>query len=191
MCNLALAHLEQSEIDGIDDPQNNVEVQCAKLYHHVRRLTLESHLWNFALKRSLLSSSGTPDFEYEAQFTLPSDFLRLSRVGRYPATDIDHVIEGGYILVNDFDATDPLPVVYVWDITAVGNFSQHFVELFSLELAIRLEPLITSRADKQADLISKRNFWAKKAFSVDGQQSKPKVAFKSELLNARGKIGSI
>ena len=62
VCNLALIALGQQTITALSDENENAR-RCNKVYEPVRNALMESHPWNFAIKRSTLVNITKPDVD--------------------------------------------------------------------------------------------------------------------------------
>lgn len=79
----------------------------------------------------------TPDFEWEYQYLLPEDFLRLKILNEADyttAVDDRYTIEGNRLLTN-FDSAS---IKYIKKETTPSNFDPLFTEVLVLNLAIKL-----------------------------------------------------
>ncbi len=76
----------------------------------------------------------TPDFGYDYQYKLPSDFLRLK--GDYD--NADYKIEGKYLLSDD----DDVCIKYIKKVTDPTEFDPLYVELLVLSMAKKLIPAL-------------------------------------------------
>ncbi len=145
--NLALSHLKTDPVVSIDPPDSDSKAASAgaKWYDQARRDVLEDHPWKFASKRrTLVSETASPDFEYSNAYQLPSDYIRVNRIGENWRDPIeDYEIEGDLILCNE-DA--PLHLKYVWDIQDVTKFSPKFITALSYKLASFMAYEITGNA---------------------------------------------
>jgi hypothetical protein len=71
---------------------------CERFYPSARDETLSIHLWNEATQQDdVLQDTTSPLFDYEYQYSIPSDCLRILSIG----TDlVDWVVVGGKILTD-------------------------------------------------------------------------------------------
>jgi len=72
-----------------------------------------------------------PDFEYDYQYDLPADFIRLNGLNY---TDCSYELEGLSLLTDD----DNVDLLYVKKVTDPTKFDPLFVEVLALHLAIEL-----------------------------------------------------
>ena len=98
ICNLALAKVGDEQITSLTENSKAARL-CNLVYEPMRDTTLRSHPWNFAIQRvELAASTETPSYEYNAQFALPSDFLRLLGTNMLDAAKF--TVEGNLLLCN-------------------------------------------------------------------------------------------
>jgi len=95
----------------------------------------------------------TPDFEWDYQFVLPTDYLRMR--SNYSENEGDDptmrwTIEGDYLLTND----DEAEIKYIKKVTDPSKFDPLFTECLILQLALKLlHPLAgTKTSDLKRDL---------------------------------------
>lgn len=188
ICNLALDHLNQESIESLDDPQNKSDKLCARWYDQVRRSTLRMHTWNFAMKRTTLAVlSDSPAFEYDNQYQLPSDYIRVVAIGADNQYK-NYGLEDGKLLCNANGAA--LAFRYVYDATAVEKFDPLFVEVFALQLAMRLAYPITGSNTAAKRVQEMLTSMIPIAMGVDGQERPPRRYERSRFKEARRKNGT-
>jgi len=130
--NLALTRIGAKVIVDIEGPKTNEGRKSKLLYPQLRDALLRSHWWRFATKRATLSQDTTdPDFEWDYQYELPTNFLRMKEL--YDTTN-SYSLEGTKLLTND----DTAEIVYIAQITDPSKFDPLFTEVLVLQLAIRL-----------------------------------------------------
>lgn len=142
VCNIALGKLGEPRITSLTDDTRTAR-DCNAHYEFVRRRELRKHIWNFAKTRVILApDSAAPAFEYDYQFSLPSDWIRT-----HPRVeDTDWVTEGRKIYTN---LSDTLELLYIRDVEDVNQWDTLFLEVVACSLAVDLaEPLTQSSAKK-------------------------------------------
>lgn len=112
---------------------------CRLHYEPTRDALLRSHLWRFASDRATLSrdAAADPPFEYDRQYILPVDFLRLKSIyeGRFSGENFrNYAIEGQRIKTND----TAMEIRYIKRVTDVTEFDPLFVQVFVLQLDLKL-----------------------------------------------------
>lgn len=189
ICNLALDHLKQAPITALDPATTQIEARCARWYPQERRATLRIHPWNFAMKRAQITPSGsvTPAFGFTHAYAKPSDFIRL--IGFYDdlnlrLTESDYDLEGDYILRNGEDAV-AINVRYVFDETNVAKFDPLFVDLFTINLAIKLAPNFSGSEARVKTLVELRKEILSNATAIDGQERPPRRIQTSKFIQSR------
>ena len=142
ICNMALRILGQQPILTLEDdvPQ---AISLAGVYEIVRKATLRKHVWNFAVKRVALPALVQPPaYEYDLQYQLPTDLLRLIEVH----CEQDYRVEGKTIVTN---AQAPLYIKYIKDATDTAEYDALFVEAFAGELASTICEDVTGSNQKK------------------------------------------
>lgn len=178
ICNSALIKLGAATISSITESSREAAL-CKALYEIVRDEVLRAHPWNFAMKRSTLyPTANTPAFEFDYEFDLPNDCLRV--IGLEDPT-IDYVVEGRTILCNDSE----INLRYLYLNTDESSWDALFVSAFSWRLATELSlGLVQSAATTQAMIEGYKQALAS-ARAVDGQESIIRNLVADEWLNAR------
>ena len=156
-------------------------ILCSEQYAKLRDEVLLSHPWNFAQSRTeLAEDSVTPPFQWDRQFVIPTDVLRILYM--HP---IDNVIkfvrEGNRLLTNENDAK----IVYIKQLTDTSLFSPRFAEVLAFRLAWDLAyPLIQST---QLSSLMERNFRAAvaEARSYDAQEAREDMLTDDIFLDVR------
>lgn len=185
--NLALDLLTAGTVQNIEAPTDATESLLNRWYDVTRRKLLREHPWNFASKRAILAaSSDDPAFGYDAQFLLPTDFIRLNTIvnaDNYPISNEAYEIENGYILYNA--ESGQLRIKYVWDITDVSKFDPLFVDLLAIDLAMAIAFKVTSSNTDVGRLTELRKQRAAMSKAIDGQERPPSRRQVSRTRNAR------
>jgi len=195
ICNLALSHLKQKAIVALDPPTSEPEQICAAWYQMVRRATLRLHPWNFAMKRVEITPSGdfTPEFGFTHAYAKPADFIRLIGFyddlgNRVSGDENDYDLEGEYIVKNGEDGT-AINVRYIFDLEDVNKMDPLFIDLFALDLAIRLAPRFSGGEARVKTLASLRQEVLASATAIDGQERPPRRIQRSRFIQARRQGG--
>lgn len=193
ICNLALDHLKEAPITSIENPTTPTESLCSRWYDHTRKVVLRKHVWNFAIKRVKLAKlSEAPAFEYSSQFQLPNDFVRLISIGEHTPQK-NYQLEDNKILVNELvslTSDDSLPLKYIYDYQQVSKMDALFIDILSIELAIRLSYSITGSKSKGESLFTILKDLAPEAYAIDGQERPPIRKQQSHFKNKRRGFGS-
>ena len=138
--NMALAVFGALRIENLDSDTSLQAVHARIHYDQTRDALIRSHYWRFASARATLTEdSESPDFEFDNQFDLPTDFMRLKSVfgDNFTATENTRhsfAIEGQLLLTND----SSVELRYIKKVTDVTEFDALFVEVLVLKLALKL-----------------------------------------------------
>jgi hypothetical protein len=191
ICNLALAHIKQtqSSISNLDTDTGVVAVQCRIHYDVCREFVLADHWWNFAKKRVTLTDIGTPPTTWLYHYDYPSDCLNFREVQRDIKTDLpipfdieDDGTETGLCIVTDkYQAVG----VYTRDVTNVSLFTPGFIHSLSWFLASELAMAIPGdlKLQKSALTVYRASYGAAKA--VNSNEASPEAELNSPWDRAR------
>ena len=163
ICNRALIRLGADTITSLTENSKEARL-CNILFDVVRKDLLRAHPWNFSIKRTSVAYSTTePEFEFDYQYALPSDCLRVLNVHMNIS---NFSIEGGYLYTND-DAVD---LIYIADITDTEAFDSAFTTMMSLKLAAELCYNITGNTTLVGALIDEYEKVRRESRLWDGQE---------------------
>jgi hypothetical protein len=180
ICSNALLLLGAKTISSFDENSDRARL-ASNLFPMVRNYLLRSHPWNCAIKRVALAPDvAAPAFDWDYQFTLPGDYMRVLSVGEAGA-EVPFKIEDGKLLCDDNPAY--LRYVYrnenpaTWDDMLVWGMTQAMKAAFAYPItqSASLEDLVEKICEQVL----------KKARAVDGQDDTPETLGDSPLLNAR------
>lgn len=167
ICSNALMMLGKAPIASLEDESDRA-TYCANLYPQLRDSMLREHFWNCAIKRVLLSPlSTTPAFDYQYQFQLPTDFLRLYQVGTVNRPIEDFQLENRMILAN----VASLPLRYVWKNEDENNWDVGLVQAATHAMAGLLAYPLTQSTSLRDSMLATAALVMKKAKSIDGQEN--------------------
>lgn len=174
ICNLALAHLGDAAIMSLDDNSPEAAL-CNRFYEQTRDEVIQSHPWNFAIRRANLSLlAEAPPFGWGYQYQLPTDCLRILQLNGYEVYQADgiFVVEGGKMLTN----SDAAQIRYIQRIEDATMFPPLFVEALALKLATRLAKPLTGSASEVERLLAEYERITKPlAIRKDASEGRPKV----------------
>lgn len=180
ICSNALLMLGAQTVASTSDGTDRSTL-AANLYESARDSVLRSHPWNCATKRVVLApDSAAPAFGYDAQFTLPSDFLRVLEVGDYNE-DIDWKVEGRKILASGTS----LKLRYIWKNATESSWDAMLVHAMELKMAALMAYPITMSATKEQLAEEKYLQFLKQCRAVDGQDDPAQQLGDERLLTAR------
>lgn len=184
--NLALGHLKIDPVTSIDPPDEDSKAAQAgeKWYDQARRDTLEAHPWKFASRRrTILADAAAPAFEYTKKYELPTDFIRVTRIGEdWDDPEREYELEDGFILC---DVESPLKLVYVYNLTDASKFSPKFITSLSYKLAEFMAFEMTGNAQLVAAMAGQFDNSFMKAASVSGQNRPTRRIQRSKISTAR------
>jgi len=164
IANSALTKLGANLITSLDEESKEARLCLARIYE-VRNIVLRSHPWNFATKRVVLSPLSTaPAFEYEYQFTLPTDCLRVITVR--PETE-DYRIEDGKILAN----VDQLELVYIYEVSNPVLIEPLCAEAIACYLAYDISYALIQTGQVQQQLYQLYEEKLRQAKSIDAKEN--------------------
>jgi len=177
VCNVALAMIGEETIGVITEDTPGARA-CNTFWDISRDATLAAMHWSFATKRVELSqSSTTPDFGWEYQYPLPSDFLEPLIVNA--GTETLWEIEEGNLLTNE----DEVEFVYTARITDVAKWSALFVDAFATRLAADVCPSVKRDFNLQQKLMQLFDYKIKKAQSFDASRRYDTVQYDQDADN--------
>jgi hypothetical protein len=193
ICNIALDHLKQKQITSITPPTTTPETICARHYDQTRRAVLESHPWNFAIKRVQLTPlASAPAFGYSYAYALPPDFIRLLTIGDDAGGQITptalYQLEGFQLLTGSefsVDSSGTQNLRYIFDATNVNQFPPLFIEILAIELALNMAYAFTGLGNRVVQLRDLLKDKAPRGYSIDGQQRPPIRIQRSRFVRAR------
>lgn len=200
VCNLALDLLNVGQITSIETPKNTTEETCARWYDQTRRSALRRHPWNFAGKRTILAPDATdPPFGYSAQFTLPTDYIRIMYLNESviqfdnPIPSHRYTVEDGKILIGSIIGQDPTQVqlIYVSNFTNVPQMDPSFIDYLSTLLAQNLSYKFTQQNSAVERVNALMEQAEARARAMDGQENPPRRIERSRNRRARRQVGSV
>jgi len=177
--NNALQRVGAARITSLTDATPEARA-CSLAFDATRRSALRRYPWNFAIKRAQPApDTETPLFDFDYQFTLPADCLRVLR----PNTpSLDWKIEGNKLLTNDGNTID---LRYVADIEDVAAWDSAFYEVFAAALALRLRERLTQSNAKMGPLKDEYKDAVSEARRADAFESGPDEPPEDDWLMAR------
>lgn len=100
ICNIAMGYIGEYQVESSKTTTKQY-VYCDRYYSDAVKETLAEHTWNEAKKRAYaVEESGGPVFGFTYKFQLPSDSLRIIRLGDGDNDWSFWEIEGDYILTD-------------------------------------------------------------------------------------------
>jgi len=155
LCNQALGKLGATRIGNVEDDTSIQAIQCRLIYEITRNALLRSHWWRFASDRAdLVVSDTTPDFEWDYQYPLPDDFLRMKSIYEDSISTTNfrsYALEGKMLLTNESE----MSIRYIKKVTDVTEFDPLFTEVLILQLALKLVGPLSGGDARLQDAIQK------------------------------------
>lgn len=152
VANISMDLLKENVISSFDDDKV-VGRWMKRNFHIVRDIVLAINPWRFAVERvELAEATPKPIFGYSYKYAKPDDSIRilpLRYLGQKEGRIIDHSVEGNFILTN---ASAPLRIQYIKRVADATLWSPLFIDAFTINMALRLAPLLTGKAGLIADL---------------------------------------
>lgn len=176
IANSALRKIGAQTITSFDQGTDNANVVNDQ-YSDVRDALLRAHTWNFATKlKKLARSSNTPAFEWDHQYPMPSDWLRIVSVAD---NDAGHGTVRYKIGFDDndgnviFTGVDELWIRYIARVTDPNRMSADFREVLAWNLA-REFAISIAQSNTLSDRMEQRYQSAfRRARSADGMEDYP------------------
>ena len=185
ICNMSLAKLGAKKIpvgQTVDDSATLEAVQCRVHYEQTRNSLLRSYWWRFASARVELVVTDTPDFEWDYAFDLPDDFLAMKSIyeNRFSNENIrSYALEGKKLLTNESE----MFIRYIKKVADVAEFDSLFVEVFVLQLALKLTSLAGATPKIRESLKDDLKLLMHSVRALDGQETNTAGRVESLLWN--------
>lgn len=166
VANLALNRLGCGRISSLADQSKQARIMN-DLVQITRYQLLESHPWDFAIKRAAVTNNGnTPAFEFTYEFDKPLDMLRV--LSEYE--EEDYFVEGDTILAD----AETLYLRYIFKLEDHQLFSPTFDKAFYLHLAAEASYSLTNDKALKQQLIEEAELYVERSMSYNSQGSTPK-----------------
>lgn len=180
ICNSALIKLGMEPITSLDDDNKQARL-CKEQYPKIRDKLLNSHYWNFAMKRQEMAvvSSSPPIFGFSIKYQLPTDTLRVMHLNQKSAR---FKVEQNRFLHTNLSGAQ---IIYIAREEDVSKYSPTFSELLALELAIDLSTALVQSRTVKADLREQHKTALRDARSIDGQEGTNDELMSDVWINAR------
>ncbi len=140
ICNQALGKIGTKRINDLADTTDSKPeaIQCRLHYEPTRDALEESYNWVFNSDRATLSADAeTPDFEWDYQFILPTDFLAMRSIYENRISNVNYrsyALEGDRLLTNE----STMQIRYTKKVVNPTKFDPLFIKLFVALLANEL-----------------------------------------------------
>jgi len=181
--NAALVKVGATTISNLTDGTVNANFMNTR-YEQVRDMCLARHPWNFATKRAQLAQlSTTPAIEFDFEYQLPADFIRVVSVhsNNEGMGIVEHKVEDGKILTS----SDQCWLVYIYRMTNPNQMSAEFREFVSAVLAKEAAMGLVN-SNTMLELMTKEAEKAeRRARGVDAQEDLPTKMPAGSWVNSR------
>lgn len=202
IANMALAHVgSRSHIESFSE--RSEEARVCRLWYEPSRVTcLESHNWNFARKRQLLTldSDPAPTGVWTYRYQYPSDCIKArelinpynpyqwQQTPSYMDPDavpfeieLDSSGERRTLVTNLKQAT----LLYTADISNTALFTHYFVMALSYALANRIAYSLTHKSSIAEETMSQFLMWRDQAAKLDANEHIPRAPREAEAIRGR------
>lgn len=192
ICNAALIKMGADTITALTD--NNVRARVMnQRYAATRDSELRKRRWKFSILRvSLPALASVPDSDFDLQYQLPVDYLRLIEGGSIAEIpDLSDFrgggnelfsIEGQKILTN---LAAPLAIRYLARVTDTALFDPAFTDYLASVLAFDNCERITQSAEKKETLRQDKRDSLREAIRGNALEAPPRQQADSEWIAAR------
>ncbi len=167
VANLALTILGADRITSLDDGSENAR-RITNVYYSALEDVLRIHPWNFAIARSQLGRlASTPLFEYDYEYQLPADYLRVITVSDGTNIIEDYKVEGKKLLCD----YTTVKIKYIKNTSDANQYTSQFIYVLANRIAAEIAYAVTNNkvlAEEMFKLYQSRLQTAKEA---DAQES--------------------
>jgi len=189
ICNSALLKLGAQRISSLIENNKRAKL-CNERYEGLRKEVLRAHPWNFAIGRATLVQLGTtPEFEYNFEYALPTDCLRVlntedesgtrSRVQAVPNSHLyfeggvsnraGFKIEGRKLLTNETEVR----IRYILDLQDTTKFDPNFDDALATRMAAEFSYALVQSNSLSANMYGLYDLAMARARTRDGQEGTP------------------
>lgn len=177
ICNSALRKLGVERINSLTEDNSRAKA-CNDRYEIIKKEVLRSHPWKCAIKRIALAKTVTsPLFDWENQYQLPSDCLRVVRVNDELT---EWVQEGNFILTNETTCQ----IKYISNIDE-SLLDSSLCEVIAFRLALDLCYSITQSAPREQTLQAQYSVFLADARSFSAQSANQQEYYATSYIDVR------
>lgn len=167
ICNRALDAIGAEIITNLTEGTRPAGL-CARYFPQLRDDILRSHPWNCALRRIALAADPEPPaFGFGNRYVLPTDCLRVLKVGGDEDPSVTWQVEGGAIVT---DEAAPLHVLYIRRVTEAGLLDPLLVSAIAARLAMELAMPLRGNTQIRQQMEKEFRDRIRVARSADGQE---------------------
>lgn len=186
ICSNALLMNGAQTINALDDDSDRARA-CTNLYPLVRDYVLASHPWSCARKRVQLSPDAdalgalvVPPFDWNLQYSLPSDYLRILALGER-GLEYPFEIEDSKLLTD----CNPVNLRYVYRNENPGKWHPLLVMAATLAMRQVLAYPITQSTSLEQLIDQAIEPTLRRARAIDSQEEPPETLGDFRLLGSR------
>lgn len=162
IANLALLRVGAESILSLDDATERARA-CKLAWPFVRQSVLRWHSWNPPTTRATLPALvAVPVWDWDAQFQIPADCLRVLEVDAS-----EWVLEGRAILCDEGTS---LNIRYIRDETDTTQYDSLLTELMAQKLALEICERVTNSHTKKAELEQEWLYLLAEGKRADGEE---------------------
>jgi hypothetical protein len=186
ICSNALLMLGDNPIADFNEGTDRARL-ASNTWPTARDYVLRRHPWNCAIKRVALAPDDTaPVFDFNYQFTLPSDWLRTLSVG-LEGDRPRYRMESGKILMDD----NVCRLRYVWRNENPATWDSMLVMAMTRVMRAVFSYPITQSGSLEQLIESELRAVLQETRTVDGTEDEPEAMDHSPLMEARfiGRVG--
>jgi hypothetical protein len=191
---LALLKLQQATITSLEDTNSPAAQAGLLILDNARRALIRNYNWNFSRKRGYaqIVPDATPAFDYNYYYVMPSDCLKVTRVGERGQPPVPYDIEGRNILIDPtrFSSTTTgtltkIPIVYLRDVADPSEWDPLFTDLFVIDMAIRLCSPLGMDSNKEMLLQKEKISKLAEAVAINSQERPLEITDIDPITQAR------
>lgn len=181
ICNAALVEIGDKTIVTLDDA--TIPANIVKIWYPITRdSVLRAHPWNFAMKRASLAmvAGETPTMDYSAFFQLPSDCLKVIRLGE-EQVDIAYKVEGRRLLCSE----PTVSILYTFREEDPMQYDPLFVAALIYRIAANIAWPIRQDKELRKSMFEEYLVRIGEAKGIDAQEGTPEVPQCDDLIRVR------
>jgi len=166
ICNSALIKIGARRISSFSEGSKEAKL-CKEQYEKLRDAALKAHPWNFAIRRAELGKlASTPVFEWDAEFQLPVDCLKVLYMENRRE---EFTVEGRKLLTN----ADTAKIKYIGLETDSDQFDKEFKEYLAHYIASELAYPLVQSVSLGERVFAKAQIFLRDTRSSDSQEGTP------------------
>lgn len=180
LCSNASLRTGNNPITSLEN-KNAISKFCNQIYDGIYEAMLESNYWTFATKRTQLSKNAIkPEFEYDNEFFLPTDFLRFKKFLTSSSTSsVTEPVKYDFVQNKRIQCNDDAIAIEYIAIVNESNLTATFAEAMELTLASKIALAINEdrAASRDFEVLAQQKL--KEAKYLDGTHERPVDVFRS------------